>query len=551
MKRGLRISRARLQALTLVLIVVTMILPDILAVHAADGDLDTSFSSDGYATLNGAQFFDVAIQTDGKILAAGVAASPEGAGPAVARFNTDGSLDASFGNGGVSIILGSDPEQVLGFALAVILQGNKILLAGATGAPGQCGGDFLILRLNQNGSLDSTFGTGGVTSVNINNGDIASSIAFQGNKIIVGGGSGITQQAESCTLPTHYALVRFDSNGGLDTTFGVGGIVERPGVFGRIGNIVVLADGRIVMLGEANLNAGFDLLSFLSDGAVDSNFCGDSHSVATFGVVTLAGEIALTADGKIVAAGYAFAGGNNFVEAVARFDSNGCLDTSFNGTGKVLGTFAAESLRISSVAVQGDGRIIVAGVGDVDPTSGFDPRFVLSRWNANGSLDTSFGVNGNVTAVPPPNSNPLFFGGLALQADGKIVGAGELIGLDFSPFAGIVARFNGSGGAPSNFDICVESSQNSKLIFKFNSTTGAYEFHDCSKGYVLTGTGTLSTVSCKLYLNDTGSKPSDRTVAVIVNTCTRAATVSVAIKSPAKTYGFTDNDITQGTCSCP
>ena len=143
---------------------------------------------------------------------------------------------------------------------------------------------------------------------------------------------------------------------------------------------------------------------------------------------------------------------------------------------------------------------------------------------------------------------------MAVQSDGKIVIAGRLLGSGNPPSSlfGFVARYNGNGAPPpppSSFNICL---QNGSLNFRFNSTTGAYEFRDCSKGVVLTGTGVLSGLGCKVYLNDTGpNKVSDRNISITVNTCTKVATVSITIKSLNRTYGFTDNDMTTGVCQCP
>ena len=91
------------------------------------------------------------------------------------------------------------------------------------------------------------------------------------------------------------------------------------------------------------------------------------------------------------------------------------------------------------------------------------------------------------------------------------------------------------------------------MIFKFNTVTGAYEFRDCSKSYLLTGTGTITVNSCKIDLHDAGANSNhpDRDVFVRVNTCTKVGTVMITVFSPSKTVGYTDNDINNGSCTCP
>jgi hypothetical protein len=165
-----------------------------------------------------------------------------------------------------------------------------------------------------------------------------------------------------------------------------------------------------------------------------------------------------------------------------------------------------------------------------------------------------------ITNFPGESAEAL---GVRIQSDGKIVIAGDVL-FSSSDASGLVARYNGSGAPPppTAFDICV---QNGSLIFKFNSSTGAYEFRDCASGFLLTGAGTIIIAPCKVTIKDTqqsangsgqdsnGSDDGDDTLELLVkvNTCTKVGTVSLVTDSPDQNYNYTDSDITTGSCSCP
>jgi len=553
-----RTSRRRRVILGLT-VAATMILAWVPPTRAAasPGDLDTTFAApNGFTTMPNAEFFGVAIQpADQKIVAVGHL----GDNPAVVRYNTDGTLDSSFGTGGIASVI--TPVQVFGEAIA--LQPDGKIVAGCSttfGQPGT-GGDFFIIRFNPNGSIDTSFGQNGTLQLDLSDPLsfvrdellIGLALASNGKIVIVGAG-----RDHLTGNDPRIALVRLESNGALDTTFGTGGIVQDLPMDSPT-DVAVLADGRILVsaFGVVFSQSAFDLalIRYNNDGTLDTSFGGGGLASVNFPEFDLPRHIAVQPDGRIVLAGLTFTPSTDSAQSLWRFDSNGTLDTSFGQGGKAMSSLGGFS-NATSVAIQTDGSIVVVGTFTT-MLNASDIRTLLSRYTSNGSLDPTFGNSGNVFTFFPGFEGA--FSGVAIQSDGKIVVVGPLL-QTFPQRSGFVARYIGNGTTPPpppppppSFDICLQNdmSNGGRLIFRFNSTTGAYDFHDCAKGTVLSGVGTLGSIGCKLSLNDLGPKPSDRNVSVMVNTCTKSATLSISIKSPSKMYGFTDSDITQGSCTCP
>jgi len=338
--------------------------------YNADGSLDTSFDADGKVTMpigNAYNNYDiayaVAIQTDGKIIAAGASSfftSFSSVRFTLVRYNTDGSLDNSFGAGGIVT-----NESVIGKIHEISIQTDgKIVAAGGGDGPyGNYFGDFRIARYNPTGTLDASFGTGGFVTTDFGNAEQnANSVAVQADgKIVVAGYTGFYDYNDDIGY-YDFALARYNTDGSLDT-------------------------------------------SFDTDGKLTTTF-GGNYEVAQ--------SVVVQTDGKIVAAGYAEVDGGSF--AIARYNQNGSLDTSFDGDGKVTIDFGNSSYA-SSIVLQSNGKIVVSGINYVGTV--FD--FALARLNTDGSLDTSFDMDGKLTTD---------FGGydraydIAVQADGKIIAAG-------------------------------------------------------------------------------------------------------------------------------
>jgi uncharacterized delta-60 repeat protein len=386
--------------------------------RAADGDLDPTFGSGGKVVTDFNNSTDwlsrIAVQPDGKIVAVGDT-HPSHKG-ALARYNPDGTPDTTFGNGGKVVTVATVRESAAGL---LILPDGKIMISGSIDLPNSFDTSFALLRYNSDGSVDPTFGNGGIVMTNIaEHDDYAYAIALQSDgKIVAAGRRGIqfypTEQRKG-----NVALARYNPDGSLDTTFGNGGTVINDfgqGLESYAIALMIQPDGKIVIAGESSYE--FLVARYNSNGTLDTTFGGSGFRFANFSSNwDSARDALLQPDGKIILVGDAaanyYAPYDSF--AIARFNPDGSFDQSFGDGGKVL---MVDQGDLNAVALQGDGKLIA--LGNYNSTNS---PFVLLRFNVNGSLDSTFGSGGTITTS---------FGGattwgvaLAFQADGKLLAAG-------------------------------------------------------------------------------------------------------------------------------
>ncbi|MBZ0207449.1 MAG: T9SS type A sorting domain-containing protein [Flavobacteriales bacterium] len=385
---------------------------------AQPGSLDSTFGTNGkvFTTFGTSydQGYAVAIQADGKVVVAGYSNKNPDDDFAVARYNTDGTLDNSFGTDGkVTTPIGIYDEW--GKSVAIQADG-KIVVAGSTSS--DTDDDFALVRYNTDGTLDTSFsGDGKVTTDFAMDYDQANSVALQVDaKIIVAG-------YMFAGIDVDFALVRYNPDGTLDSSFGGDGKVTTDfGTGDDIGNSVTIqADGKIVAAGYTSNFGDCDLAlaRYNTDGSLDNSFGAGGLVTTDFANVCEQGNsIAIQADGKILLAGDTYNGMDSDF-ALARYNTDGTLDNNFGAEGKVTTDFGADYDNGYSVAMQPDGRIIVAGTTYI----GEDSHFALVRYNADGTLDNSFGAAGKVIAdFGTPNDRGE---SVAMQPDGKIVVAGS------------------------------------------------------------------------------------------------------------------------------
>ena len=367
--------------------------------YNADGSLDTSFDGDGKVTTPISTLFNnydiayaVAIQTDGKIIAAGTSGDFSSVRFTLVRYNTDGSLDNSFGAGGIVI-----NDWYIGkiYEIAIQTDGKIVAAGGGDGPYGGYVGDFRIARYNPNGSLDASFGTGGIVTTNFGDAEkTATSIALQADgKIVAAGYTGFYDYNDDSGY-YDFALARYNTDGSLDTSFDTDGkLTTTFGLDYETANAVVIqGDGKIVVCGYGASNTdyigSFAVARYNGDGTLDASFDGDGKVTVNFGgYSSFASSVALQSNGKIVVSGGA---GNDF--ALVRLNTEGSLDTSFDTDGKVTTDFGYGE-RAYAVAIQADGKIVAAGY--IYDNGNFD--FALSRYNTDGSLDSAFDGDGKVT----------------------------------------------------------------------------------------------------------------------------------------------------------
>ncbi len=333
----------------------------------ANGSLDTTFGSNGVVETDYAADdvgLGVAIQADGKILAVGTN-SRAPANFIVGRYNANGSLDTSFNGSGkveTDIETHSNGPVVSGsrdVAYAVAVQADgKIVVAGTTDNGTR---EFAVVRYAANGSLDASFGTGGVVTTTMGAGqaDVAGIRVLADGKIAVAG------SASDGLGKRNFALTRYNPDGSLDTTFGRV-LWTTGGEDSELFAFDTLADGKVVATGRVGNRVAVS--RFTSTGAVDSAFGNNGFTLTSIGSAAAVGRaLGLQADGKILVAGSA-SNGQNLDFAMARYLADGRLDTGFGSQGSGLVTMDASfDDYAEAMLLQPDGKAVVAGHAHVAP----------------------------------------------------------------------------------------------------------------------------------------------------------------------------------------
>ena len=417
---------------------------------AADGDLDPSFAGTGkthvaFANVGFAIGTTDAVQPDGKILVAGVVADMNADSiVGVARYNVDGSLDSTFGTNGLATV---DFYSFYLWKVDVVLQSDgKILLGGAFAPLGQ-NPDMGIARLNPDGTLDATFGSGGKFTCDFNGwNDGITSLAIQPDGKIVAGGYGASLAGDF-----DFAAIRVNSNGTLDTSFGTAGktLVNFFGAEDRANGVALQQDGKIVLVGTAwaqgSSDSDYAIVRFNSDGTLDAGFGSAGRTTINFIAHDEGNAVAIQTDGKIVVGGAA--GADSLITSdfgIARLDTSGALDGSFGSGGKTTTDFFGALDHAYDILIQPDGKIVAAG--DINPNDLNVELYVdfgLARYDTSGVLDPTFGAGGKVST---DFGFADYGGGVAFTPDCKIVASGfswELSTGGTLDFA--VARYNSSG----------------------------------------------------------------------------------------------------------
>jgi uncharacterized delta-60 repeat protein len=384
--------------------------------YDTSGGLDSSFNGIGktftdFTGPTNASADGVALQADGKIVVAGTVSGEF----ALARYNTDGSLDATFGSGGRAFTQFSQPAVAAGI---VLQPDGRIIVAGSSA--GAVSSGFALARYKMDGGLDPTFGSGGLVTTTFGvNGASGAAVALQADGKIVEVGVAFVGTQD-------FAVARYNPDGSPDSSFGGGSgqvTTDFSGNNDAASAVLIQPDGRIVVVGSTSdislSNQDFALVRYLPDGTTDGSFGPNGRVTTDLSPQDGATGVALQLDGKIVVVGTANPSGAPAF-AVLRYNVNGILDASFGTGGSVTTAFAGFQAAASGVVLQSDGKMVVVGSTGVSGVSG---SFALARYNPNGSLDASFGSGGQVTTN--------FFGqaddasALALQANGSIVVVGS------------------------------------------------------------------------------------------------------------------------------
>ncbi len=332
-----------------------------------NGDLDTSFSAGGVALTpvgtGDAEGFGIALQSDGKILAVGQASNGSNSDIAIVRYNPDGTLDATFDGDGRAMF---DVAGANDMARSVAVHPDGRIAIAGNGFVGS-NSDIVLVRLDPDGSLDSSFdgnlGNGnGIIATPVGSGhDFGYSVAFQPDGKIVAAGY------YSGPASIDSVVLRYNVDGVLDTTFSDDGKAVNAYSPDDVDEALAMAlqpDGRIVIAGCIRGNGRLNdyvIARLDANGNRDQTFGDDGFTIVQFSPSPdIALGVAIQADGKIVAAGFANNGTNNDF-GVTRVNANGTLDNTFHEDGIQLTMFGPFVDSATAVAVQADGKIVVVG----------------------------------------------------------------------------------------------------------------------------------------------------------------------------------------------
>lgn len=466
---------------SLLLILVTAL----VATSYSQPELDGTFNATGRQTTPGGYANGMMVQPDKKIVLFGRHSDGSGSFGAI-RYNEDGSLDNSFGNGG---IVATDFDPILNDAAfgGVLQSDGKIVLAGVTSLNAINLGNFALVRYNSDGSLDNSFGNTGkvVSNFESSGEDLAKSVTIQpdGKIIAVGRTFG--------TSPGSQIVVRYDSSGTLDPTFGNAGIIKTVvsghSIWGE--SVALQPDGKVLVGGgkqtipaPPNATFSFTLTRYTSNGTLDGSFGGNGIVSVVYGFGgdsnTNIRSIAVQQDGRIVAAGWD--------SVIFRFNVNGSPDTSFDGDGTLRPVLNGGEPK--SLVLNAGGKITVAGRRSND--------FAISRYNSDGSLDTTFSEDGHLLVDIDGGSSDIA-ASVAVDALRRIVVGGSsdsryaAIRLRaFLTAANVSGRVTRSNGRPVlNATLYMDNGKGSVLVARTNPF-GYYRYIGAP-----TGVYTISTVS--------------------------------------------------------
>lgn len=426
MPKGLIKKMGKLFSFFIVLVANTML------INAQPGSLDTSFGTGGITNTMFPYFPQytygkcMALQSDGKIVMAGYGKDSYNYYAVVARYLNDGSLDTAFSQDGMTY----KPLYLAVNAVAVqpdnkiVVAGWKALVSGGTNA------GFGLARYNQDGSMDSSFSSDGeLFSPAIEIDDIASAVTIQTDgKILVAGNA---DGGSSTGWTNDFALARYNTDGSYDSTFGNNGVIATNFSGSGLNSshdlalaMAVQQDGKIIVAGTSSNS--FAMARYNTEGSLDSTFGSDGKVIINGSAnEEVIRSLVIQPDGKIVAGGYA-----DYSFAVKRFNMDGSSDSTFN-TGST-----GSAHKSYSIAIQEDGKIVAAGY-----KNNYNNYFALTRYNTNGTLDSIFGPGGTVVSnqLPPYTAASEAYS-VAIQADGKIVAGG--MGYLAGNYRFALARYN-------------------------------------------------------------------------------------------------------------
>lgn len=421
------------------------------------GVIDDTFATSGLFVSDIAGWANALTQqADGRLVMAG--ASKTDGDFALIRLNSDGNPDATFNSDGKVFIDVSGDHTSYGSASGIVQDfDNKLVVAGWSNVGFTR--DVVLVRLNANGSIDSAFGNAGMVITDMGGFEYGYSLVMQPDgKWVVAG-----EAFSSTTFSEDFYLWRYNVDGSVDTGFGDAGVAIadfRGPVEGAAADAILQqSNGKLLTAGwliDSSNHHQFGLVRFNFNGSLDTTFNSTGEIVTPIGTESSINDLLQQEDGKLVAAGGYFYNdelGNHADFALARYNLNGTIDTSFGADGIVAMAGGFGGLA-QSVIQQTDGKLVVAGQANY---SGYDElggyyyhsELALARYDADGMLDTNFNVDG--MASTDTGTGYSGFYDVIQQSDGKIVAVGYSFNGADNDFA--IARYNSDGSLDATFGI--------------------------------------------------------------------------------------------------
>lgn len=394
------------------------------------GAFDTTFDTDGEVLVapGNSVATTIALQTDGNVLVGGYTGYDRSGAPAawtLLRYTPNGALDPTFADAG-KLVTSFQAASGQPWVRAVAVQPDgKIVALGQLYFPdsgwGEKSYDTGLLRYNPDGTLDTTFANQGQwqTRLPLALDKTTHPLLLQPDgKLVIVGNQTVDGQ-------TYFVLVRLNSDGALDTTFADQGQQRTPIDSSAEARAVARQpDGKLVVVGRARTSQTFEdafvVVRYQPNGALDTSFDGDGLLFTPFSQTTGAYAVAVQADGKLVVAGTAQTTENLGDDAftLVRYQPDGALDATFAGDGTVLTSLLAADAGIRDLLIQPDGKIVAGGY----LADEYNRDFALVRYLPTGAIDHTLGCRDFVRTDLGATGDMV--SALALQPDGKIVAAG-------------------------------------------------------------------------------------------------------------------------------
>jgi uncharacterized delta-60 repeat protein len=408
------------------------------------GTLDTTFGTGGKVTTFGGGVpgnnlaYDSVLQSDGKIIVVGNSNSnTDGSAFLLARYLPNGALDTTFGTGGYVTTL----METRSYGQSVTLQTDgKIVVAGSSYTVSQNRGyDIMIVRYNENGSLDTTFDTDGIKVETLEYSQFVNALLIQADgKMVVGGAF---ESVDDPGSPT-FGLARFNSNGSLDLTYGVNGFIFTPNIArGEILDMKFIGNEDVIAVGRNNFGLDCVVARYNVNGEIVKSFGPNGTGLIEedFRQIAQLNKCVISKNNDIYIGGSSY-DGVKYSAFISKYNANGVADNSFGVKGKILKDFGTNIASFATdIAIDHSNNLLVGyGVGLTS-----DYNFGIESYSLSGVLNTSFGNKGYL--LINFGSGHEYFETMLVQPDNKIVMAGNKGGF-------ILTRINNTALALSTID---------------------------------------------------------------------------------------------------